>query len=60
MANMCGIFIGIVAAIYVFLRMLLNSTQDRGEPRALATSLPFISPVIGMSREKTNFHIRLR
>lgn len=52
--------LGAIAGTYGFLRLLLSWTQDRREPKALATWIPFISPMIGMSRHKTNFYVMLR
>ncbi|CAO2657099.1 Nn.00g059020.m01.CDS01 [Neocucurbitaria sp. VM-36] len=46
-------------AIYVFLRCLLAFTHDAKEPTAIATEIPFLSPVIGM-RKKAKFYIDLR
>ncbi|KAH7329689.1 cytochrome P450 [Stachybotrys elegans] len=46
--------------VYVSLRLLLYVTQDPKEPPAILTSLPFVSPIIGMIRDKDRFHRRLR
>lgn len=46
-------------AVYIFLRCLLAFTQDAKEPVALATDVPFLSPLIGM-RKKAKFNIDLR
>lgn len=51
--------LGSLAALYAFLRFLLSYTQDSNEPRALATSLPFLSPLIGMAK-KGKFYTDLR
>lgn len=60
MAPLLSIVFGSIAATYLFLRFLLRLTQDRNEPPAILTGLPFISPLIGMATEKTGFHTRLR
>jgi hypothetical protein len=53
--------IAVVAiAVYAFLQWLLKYTQDPREPPPLATSIPFLSPIIGMSRKKTKYYIMLR
>lgn len=46
-------------ATYVFLRFLLAFTHDPKEPPALATEIPFLSPLLGM-RKKKKFYIELR
>ncbi|KAK3291993.1 cytochrome P450 [Chaetomium fimeti] len=60
MAPTISLVLGGLAATYVFLRVLLNLTQDAKEPPAILTDIPFIEPLIGMIREKSRFHIRLR
>ncbi|KAI1849101.1 hypothetical protein JX266_005062 [Neoarthrinium moseri] len=52
--------VGVIATTYMFLRLLLRLTQDAREPPAIVTGLPFLSPIIGMIREKSRFHVRLR
>ncbi len=49
-----------VGAAYILLRALLHFTHDAREPRAVATSIPFISPLIGMLLFKVKFYVRLR
>ena len=46
--------------VYLLLQLLLHYTHDRREPRPVATTLPFISPIIGMVRKKLNYYIELR
>ena len=46
-------------AFYIFLRCLLVFTHDAKEPVALATEVPFLSPLIGM-RKKARFNIDIR
>ncbi|KAK4184523.1 cholesterol 7-alpha-monooxygenase [Podospora australis] len=51
---------GGIAATYLFLRFLLQFTQDAREPPAILTSIPFLQPLAGMIGEKERFYIRLR
>jgi len=51
--------LGCLVATYVFLRLLLASTHHHHEPKALATSIPFLSPLLGMSK-KGKFYTDLR
>jgi hypothetical protein len=51
---------GVIASTYLFLHFLLRLTQDAREPRPILTTLPFINPLIGMIKEKSRFHVRLR
>jgi hypothetical protein len=53
------LYISGVIALYIFLRCLLAFTHDAKEPVALATEIPFLSPLIGM-RRKARFNIDLR
>lgn len=46
--------------LYLSLHLVLNITQDKREPPAIATSIPFLSPILGMSRKKSKFYIELR
>jgi hypothetical protein len=50
----------VVGAIYVALRLLLKLTQHAKEPPAILTGIPFLGPLPGMLREKSNFYLRLR
>ena len=56
MAATIAIVVGTLAATYVFLRILLHVTQDAREPPAILTEIPFVSPIIGMLRDKTRLH----
>lgn len=49
-----------VPVLFVFLRALLNFTQDPREPPALLTSVPFFEPIFNMIRQKSSFHRNLR
>jgi hypothetical protein len=44
---------------YLFLRFLLSYTHDENEPTAVATGIPFLSPMIGMAK-KAKFYTDLR
>ncbi|KFA54643.1 hypothetical protein S40293_02254 [Stachybotrys chartarum IBT 40293] len=46
--------------VYVALRLLLKLTQHAKEPPAILTGIPFLGPLPGMLREKSNFYLRLR
>jgi hypothetical protein len=48
------------ATVYLVLRALLHVLHDEREPPAVETAIPFITPLIGMMREKNKYHIRLR
>ena len=48
-----------LATTYVFLRVLLSYTHDEKEPAAVATEIPFLSPMIGMAK-KAKFYTHLR
>ncbi|KAI0389233.1 cytochrome P450 [Xylariaceae sp. FL0594] len=51
----------IVAGTYIFLFALLHLTQDAKEPPAIATSIPFVTPAIGMLVEgMQDFAVRMR
>lgn len=52
-------FVGLVAT-YVFLRFVLYLTQDRKEPPAILTEIPFFGPLFGIIGEKSRFYVRLR
>ncbi|KAI8960635.1 cytochrome P450 [Daldinia sp. FL1419] len=52
--------VGAVAGAYMFLRALLYLTQDPKEPQSIANTIPFISPIIGMSAKKANFYNVMR
>lgn len=60
MATDYTIFLGALTGIYVCLHLLLYYTQDRREPPSVDTLVPFVSPIIGMSKKKTRYHIELR
>ena len=39
-----------LAAVYVLLHVYLRATQDRREPPPVDTTIPFITPAIGLSK----------
>ncbi|KAI0392016.1 cytochrome P450 [Xylariaceae sp. FL0594] len=47
-------------AAYLFLHLLRYLTQDAREPPSIANLVPFVSPLVGMAREKSKFYLRLR
>lgn len=53
---LCGGLLG----VYIFLSALLRLTQDAREPPAIEAGLPFLAPLLGIMREKSRYHIRLR
>jgi hypothetical protein len=50
----------IVAATYGALHVLLNATQDAKEPPTVPALVPFVSPMIGLSKKKSKYYIELR
>ncbi|KAI0805668.1 cytochrome P450 [Xylaria sp. FL0064] len=51
---------GAVIATYMFLQVLLHLTQDSKEPRVMATSIPFVSPILGMRKRNSRYYNYLR
>lgn len=60
MPSIAVVTLGGVTAAYLFLRLILYLTQDAREPPAILTGVPFFGPLVGMIREKSDFHVRLR
>ncbi|KAH9908578.1 cytochrome P450 [Xylariomycetidae sp. FL2044] len=60
MAPSVTAILGSLVTTYMFLRFILRLTQDAREPPAIQNGIPFIGPLIGIIREKSNFHVRLR
>ncbi|KAI0145447.1 cytochrome P450 [Xylariaceae sp. FL1272] len=52
--------IGVVFSTYVLLYALLRSTQDASEPPAMATTIPFVSPILGMKKRNSSYYNYLR
>ncbi|KAK7752915.1 hypothetical protein SLS62_005074 [Diatrype stigma] len=51
---------GGIAATYVFFWALLHLTQDNNEPPVVSSSIPFISPLLGMIRWSMDFYSVMR
>ncbi|KAI4598665.1 hypothetical protein KJ359_002556 [Pestalotiopsis sp. 9143b] len=49
-----------LAATYVFFWALLHSTQDAKEPPSIEGWIPFLSPVLQMTRQRSNIYRYLR
>jgi hypothetical protein len=49
-----------IAAVYLSLRFVLYITQYSKEPPTVLTGIPFVSPLLGMIREKSDFYLRIR
>ncbi|KUI74212.1 5-beta-cholestane-3-alpha,7-alpha-diol 12-alpha-hydroxylase [Cytospora mali] len=60
MASTLTLGIGFVAAAYLFLSALLRFTQDPKEPPLLDTSIPFISPLLGLITGMQKYFVKLR
>ncbi|KAF2868440.1 cytochrome P450 [Massariosphaeria phaeospora] len=52
--------VGVAILVYVSLHLLLLYTHNKREPPLLETSIPFVSPIIGLNRKKTNYYVMLR
>ncbi|KAM0809414.1 putative Cytochrome P450 [Seiridium cardinale] len=51
---------GGVVATFVFFWALLHMTQDKSEPPVVSTSIPFVSPLLGMVRWSMDFYSLMR
>lgn len=61
MLSILSFIFGTVGTTYAFLFALLRLTQDPKEPPAIATTIPFISPIVGvLSSGMQKFAVRLR
>ncbi|KAI9155613.1 25-hydroxycholesterol 7-alpha-hydroxylase [Paramyrothecium foliicola] len=60
MSQSAAVIIGGLVIFYVSLRLLLRVTHDAKEPPAIVTAIPFLSPLVGMIREKSSLYLRLR
>lgn len=52
--------LGGIAATYMFLWALLHLTHKAKEPVLLSTSIPYISPILGMIRWSKDFYAHMR
>ncbi|KAI5861023.1 cytochrome P450 [Durotheca rogersii] len=55
-AALATLLVGL-STVYFFSRALLHFTQDAREPPAVHTSVPFVSPLIGLGREGLKFWV---
>jgi hypothetical protein len=55
-----GVVVAVATIFYLSLHLILQITQENREPPAIATSIPFLSPILGMSRKKSRFYVELR
>jgi hypothetical protein len=60
MTSTLALVLGSVTAAYVFFSALLRVTQDSKEPPAIETSIPFISPLLGLILGMQTFTVNLR
>lgn len=49
-----------LAATYVFLKALAYVLEDPREPKTVTSTIPFISPLVGIVAEKSGFYIRMQ
>lgn len=52
--------LGGIAATYVFFRALLHLNQDSKEPPVVSSSIPFLSPILGMIRWSMDYYPHMR
>jgi hypothetical protein len=50
----------IAAVTYGTLHVLLNATQDAKEPPVVPALIPFVSPMVGLSKKKSKYYTELR
>ncbi|KAI0402398.1 hypothetical protein F4802DRAFT_375393 [Xylaria palmicola] len=53
-------FLAGLVAVYILAYALLFQTQDSNEPPLIQTSIPFLSPILGMIKHKTLYYAHLR
>lgn len=51
---------GGIAAAYIFFWAFLHLTQDNKEPPVVSSSIPFISPLLGMIQWSMDFYSFMR
>ncbi|KAK3329237.1 cytochrome P450 [Apodospora peruviana] len=52
--------VGTIVATYAFLWTLLRLTQDAKEPPLVLTTIPFLSPIMGMVKWSMDFYVHMR
>lgn len=57
-----GLVVALAGAVtvYLLLRALVRLTQDSREPPMVETTIPFITPILGMGSKKADYYIYLR
>lgn len=60
MTSTLALCLGSLAAAYAFLSALFHFTQDAKEPPAVETSIPFISPLLGLIPGMQDFFVKQR
>lgn len=58
-ASLAAILAGLLG-LYLVLRQVLWLTQDAREPPAVATRIPFITPMIGVFKHKSKYTVHMR
>ncbi|KAI1074301.1 cytochrome P450 [Whalleya microplaca] len=58
--SVLAVVLGSIIATYVFFGALLRLTQDAKEPALVSTSIPFLSPILGMARWNMGFYLHMR
>ncbi|KAI0439828.1 cytochrome P450 [Xylaria telfairii] len=53
-------FLAGIVAVYILSYALLLQTQDSNEPPLIQTSIPFLSPILGMIKHTTLYYVHLR
>jgi hypothetical protein len=52
MWSLIAVAFGAIVTTYVFFKALLHLIQDSREPPAMGTTIPFLSPILGMMKRK--------
>ncbi|KAH9883538.1 cytochrome P450 [Xylariomycetidae sp. FL2044] len=60
MLSALPVAVGLFAAIYVFLVVVLRLTQNEDEPPSISDSIPFVTPVLNMIAKGGDFHRVMR
>ncbi|KAF2198497.1 cytochrome P450 [Delitschia confertaspora ATCC 74209] len=59
MSNLTATVISGFMVLYGFFQLLLRYTQDPREPLPVATSVPFLGPIIGLTRKRHRYYVEL-